>query len=150
MIDDKDLFAKLDLTDPKDLKWLKYRRNRDASVGAVHQIAKANGKKTYIRVSRNTVIECELYDELAIGSNGKIPPELHAKCPSCGNDLSGFEKKGLRVSYFPPRRLSLPDGRVVVETCVVSIDGLVRCGHDANNGKGVCGWTARIEDGVVR
>lgn len=129
------------------------RYQNGGGFGGMHQGPKVNGKLTYLFYPPEGVhFECELYDDLAIGSHGEIPPELHMICPSCGATLRvpGESGKGLSVEYFDkPATITANDGTPMRQVCAVYTDEDVLCGSPANNGKGVCGFRFSIKGGVI-
>jgi len=127
-------------------------RNPDGSVGGVHHGPRAHGKKTWIYYPAEQIhLECELYDDLAIGSNGQIPPELHLVCPRCDADLrlpGDVNPKTIRVEYLDkPLMITLADGSRVPQTCRVSFDEPLRCSAPAVAGKGICNFRFVIKGG---
>jgi hypothetical protein len=134
------------------------RRTRNGGLhgNLLHQKAEATKVYLFLKYDGATWIECELYDDVYKGSDGKIPAELHLQCPHCGGEsvippTEDSEKKHLRIEYLDkPRRLEMPDnGEVVFQTVVISVEEPCRCGHPAPNGKGLCAWKFRIQDNVV-
>lgn len=116
----------------------------DAAIGA---------KKVYLLgPGKHDAIECDLYDELAIGSRGQIPPELILACPRCDSALRvDGTRHHIDVVYLdPPRRLVMPDnGQVVAQPALITIEGLVQCRGPAPAGKGLCGWRAYVREGRI-
>lgn len=121
-------------------------------VRQIRTLAEAKSRRVYLKVIEDERwIEADLFDELAIGSQGKIQPELHIACPRCNGALrvDGHEFR-IDVRYLdPPRVLTMPDGERVTQTAVISVEGFRRCPNDAAAGKGLCGWGAVIRENRV-
>ncbi len=127
-------------------------RNPDGSVGGVFQGPTTNHKTTFIYYPEEQIhLVCELYDDLTIGSNGEIPPELHMTCPRCDEDLrlpGEKNPKTIRVEYLEkPVLITLANGARVKQVCRVSFDEVLKCGAPAVAGKGLCNFRFTIKDG---
>lgn len=131
-------------------------RNGGLRGGQTHLKAAATKVYLFLKYDGQTWLECELYDDVYRGSEGKISAELHIQCPHCGGEsvippTSDPTKKTLRIEYFDkPRVLEMPDnGERVVQTACITVEEPCMCAHPAPNGKGQCGWKFRITDNVI-
>lgn len=119
-----------------------------------HTLAAAPFRKVYLWDRKAQVwIESELYDQIAKDSNGKIPPELHITCPWCDTDLrvSGDNSpKDISVEYLDrPRKLRMPEGEIVEQTCLVTVHERVKCSAPSAAGKGLCAWGGYIKENRI-
>lgn len=116
-----------------------------------HTLAEVPRTHVYLWVSKDQVIEADLFDSLYKESKGKIAPELHITCPRCNGDIrvDGHSYE-IEIEYLDkPRRLVLPDGGIAHQHVVISVEGVRRCPHDDQTGKGICGYTFVIRRNKV-
>jgi hypothetical protein len=125
-------------------------RKRGAMMKGIAHKKEVDSRKTYIWIkgADGIVIEADLHDSLCKGSDGKIPPDLLIMCPRCNRELNiPGNKKTIHIEEIEPRWTPLADGSVVKETCRITVDQPITCSYE--QGKGICGWRAKITHGVA-
>lgn len=129
----------------------RYRSIRRWQAPRERTLAKVKSRRVYLFVSKETWIEADLYDEMYRASNGKVPAELVIACPRCDGALRiNGAKFHIEIHYLDkPRQLTMPDGEVVEQTAVVSVEGTRKCSHPAVTGKGMCGREFTIRENRV-
>lgn len=132
-------------------------RGPRGAVRGTTTLHRAKGRPVYLYMRETgDFIECELYDQGYVSSQGKMPAELHMICPYCGGEsvippTLDITKKTLRIEYLSiPKLLEMPDnGEVVAQTARVSVEEPCMCGHPDPAGKGRCGFRFRLTDNVI-
>lgn len=124
------------------MKTAEGRGQLDLSRGVYADVISKKHEKTLIDCGSGIVIECEIY--VVPGEQ----PVIDFLCPRCGRKLViDGKKKPIRIDRFPRRQKRMSNGDTYLVSRAVSILELIACPYPL--GKMLCGWRARVTDGVA-